>query len=83
MSSPTPESIRAQLQSVFQKVFANPSMQITDEMAAADVKGWDSVAHIDLVLAVEEAFDVEFSTTDIGKMRNIGDLIRLIEKRKS
>ena len=83
MSSLTPDSIRSKLQGVFQTVFNNPAMQISDEMAAADVKGWDSVAHIDLVLAVEEAFEVEFSTTDIGKMRNIGDLVRLIEKRKS
>ena len=46
-----------------------------------DVDGWDSLTHIRLILTVEKAFKVKFSTSEIGKMQTVGDLVTLIKAR--
>jgi acyl carrier protein len=45
------------------------------------VDGWDSLTHIRLILTVEKAFRVKFSTSEIGKMETVGDLVKLIKAR--
>jgi acyl carrier protein len=45
------------------------------------VNGWDSVSHIRLILTVERKFKVKFSTSEIGKLENVGDLVSLIKAR--
>jgi acyl carrier protein len=78
-----PLELDADLQSVFREVFNQPTLTITREMKAADVSGWDSLKHIELIVAVESRFKVKFRTAEIGRLKNIGDLIdRLGEKLK-
>jgi acyl carrier protein len=43
------------------------------------VDGWDSLTHIRLMLTVEKAFKIKFSTSEIGQLENVGDLVALIE----
>jgi len=57
------------------------SIQLTPETSAKDVDGWDSLSHIRLILTVERAFKIKFSTSEIGSMKNVGDLVELIEAR--
>jgi len=45
------------------------------------VDGWDSLAHIRLMLTVERTFKVKFSTPEIGKLANVGGLVALIETK--
>jgi acyl carrier protein len=45
------------------------------------VDGWDSLAHIRLILTVEKAFKIKLSTSEIGKLENVGDLVALIRAR--
>jgi acyl carrier protein len=45
------------------------------------VNGWDSLTHIRLLLTIEKAFKIKFSTSDIGKLENVGDLVNLIKAR--
>ena len=52
-------------------------------MTAAEVENWDSMGHIRLVLAVEEAFKIKFATPEISNFANVGDLVDLIEKKMS
>jgi len=54
---------------------------VTPELSAKDVDGWDSLTHIRLILSVEKAFKIKFTTSEIGKLQNVGDLARLIEMR--
>ena len=48
---------------------------------AEDVEGWDSLSHIQLVAAMEEAFGIEFSSREILSWDNVGDLIDSIQKK--
>lgn len=71
----------ARLTEIFQDVFDEDDLQLTPELSAKDVDGWDSLAHIRLILTVEKAFKIKFSTSEIGKLENVGDLVTLIKAR--
>lgn len=73
--------IYARLTEIFENVFDEDSIQVTPALSAKDVDGWDSLTHIRLILTVEKAFKVKFSTSEIGKLENVGDLVALIKAR--
>jgi acyl carrier protein len=73
--------IYARLTDIFQDVFDDESIIVTSDLAAKDVDGWDSLAHIRLMLTIEQAFKVKFSTSELGRLQNVGELVSLIEKR--
>jgi acyl carrier protein len=75
------QQIYAQLEEIFQNVFDEDSIQVTPQLSAKDVDGWDSLTHIRLMLAVEKAFKVKFTSSEIGKLENVGDLVGLIKTR--
>jgi len=77
----TNEEIRRKLNGVFQQVFDAPELEVGDATTAEDVPGWDSLAHVNLVVAVEKAFSVRFTTKEVKGLANVGDMIRLIERR--
>lgn len=74
--------IYAQLTTVFQDVFDDDSLEVTPGLSAKDVDGWDSLTHIRLLLSVEKKFNVKFTTSEIGRLENVGDLVTLIEAKK-
>ncbi len=71
------------LNQVFQNVFDDDEIQITPQTTAKDVEGWDSLMHVTLVVNVEKAFQVKFSSTEVASLKNVGDLLALIESRTS
>ncbi|MGA9070888.1 MAG: acyl carrier protein [Terracidiphilus sp.] len=73
--------IYVRLTDVFQDVFDEDSILLTPELSAKDVDGWDSLAHIRLLLTVERAFKIKFSTSEIGKLKNVGDLVTLVKAK--
>jgi acyl carrier protein len=73
--------ILARLTQIFEDVFDEESIKVTPELTAKDVDGWDSLTHIRLMLTVEKAFKVKFSTSEIGRLENVGDLVALIKAR--
>lgn len=75
------EEIYARLAKIFEDVFDEESINITPEMTAKDVDGWDSLTHIRLMLSVEKAFRIKFTASEIGKLENVGDLVKLIKAR--
>jgi acyl carrier protein len=74
--------IQDQAQQVFREVFENPTMIITDKTTAADIPEWDSLAHINLIIALENSFGIQFTSEEVTSMANVGDLFRLLERRK-
>ena len=74
---------RLQLQEVMRDVFSDASIEIFDEMTAKDVDGWDSIAHISLVVAVEEQFKIRLSTAEVANLKDVGSLIKLIETKSA
>ena len=62
------------LEEVFRQVFDNETLGLTDEMTASYIEGWDSVAHINLMFGIEQAFGVRFKGNELADMKNIGEL---------
>jgi acyl carrier protein len=71
--------IYQRLTKIFQDMFDEDSIELTPQLSADDVDGWDSLTHIRLILTIEKAFKVKFSTSEIGKLENVGDLVALIQ----
>ena len=55
--------------------------EITDSTLAAEVLGWDSLSHINVLLAVEKHFGVRFRNADVLRLTNVGDLQRLVDSK--
>jgi acyl carrier protein len=73
--------IYPKLTAIFQEVLFDDELTLTPMTTADDVDGWDSLAHIRLVLAVSKAFNVKFSASEIGNLKNVGELVTLIETK--
>jgi acyl carrier protein len=69
------------LTSLLQDLFDDDDIVATPELAAADVDGWDSLAHVRVILAVEKAFNVKFKAAEISAFRNVGDLASSISAK--
>ena len=59
---------------VFREIFDNEELEIHDATTALDIPGWDSLAQVKLIIALEEAFEIKFSTHEIVAMTCVGDL---------
>jgi acyl carrier protein len=70
--------ISAQLLGVFRDVFDDESLILSRELSAEQVAGWNSITHLRLMLAVQRVFNVRFSAAEIGRLRNVEDLMDLI-----
>jgi acyl carrier protein len=77
----TQPEIHQKLTDIFRNVFDNPSIQIFDATTAADIEGWDSLTHVNLIVAVEKGFKVSFTTKEVMALQSAGDLMRLIASR--
>lgn len=71
-------SIFEQLIEVFRDVFDDDELVIDATTTAQDVEGWNSLAHIRLVVSIEKAFRLRFSAAEIGNLKNVGDMVELI-----
>ncbi|MCR5221613.1 MAG: acyl carrier protein [Lachnospiraceae bacterium] len=74
------EEIYEKLNEVFRDVFDDETITVNDETTAADVEGWDSHMHISLIDAVEEEFDIRFDMKTVVKMKNVGEMVDVIEQ---
>ncbi len=75
------EEIFKKLNEVFCDVFDDPDIQISDLTTAADIEGWESLTHITLISSVEDAFDISFSMKEVVKMKNVGEMVDIIEEK--
>jgi acyl carrier protein len=66
------ETLRNQVQEVFRDVFGNDELTLTDEMTADDVDGWDSLAHLNLIIAIEKRFGIKFANAEISNLKEPG-----------
>lgn len=77
--------LQSDLQEVFRRVFDDDELVIRDGTSAADIDGWDSMAHINLIIAIEKRFGVKFSAAEIGALgrpgQNVGNMLQLLETK--
>jgi acyl carrier protein len=75
-----PAQVMDKLQGIFDKVFME-KVTVTPELCAQDVGEWDSLTHINLVVAVEKAFGIRFRTGEVANAQNVGDFVKTIIER--
>jgi acyl carrier protein len=73
--------IYLRLAGVFNQVFDDETIEVTPQLTAKDVDGWDSLTHIRLILSVEKEFKIRFTTSEIGNLENVADLVAVIRAR--
>ncbi len=77
--------IRSAFQDIFRSVFDNPTVVLKDDMSAKDFEDWDSLQHINLVIATEKRLKIRFTTAEIAKLKqpgqNIGSFVSLLEQK--
>ncbi|QWV95954.1 acyl carrier protein [Geomonas nitrogeniifigens] len=74
-------NVQATLNEVFRQVFDDEEISINPDTTANDIDGWDSLSHVNLIVAVESRFGVRFSQRELLTFRNVGDLIDSIKAK--
>ena len=76
----TKDEIWRVLTAVIREIFDDETLDVRRETTAADVAGWDSIAHVQLLIAVEERLGVRFTTGEAAGLANIGDMADYVER---
>ena len=77
LSATTFERVRA----VASDVFRVPADRLSADSSPESVENWDSMQHLNLVLAVEEKFGIQLDPEEIEQMKNIGAVAALVDKK--
>ncbi len=72
-----------QLNEVFREVFDDSSIELTPETTADDIEGWDSLSHVNLMIAVELKFGIEFTQREMTSFANVKELVECVENKLS
>ncbi|MEI7751817.1 MAG: acyl carrier protein [Candidatus Omnitrophota bacterium] len=69
------------LNKIFRQVFNDDEINIKPEMTANDVDGWDSLSYINLIVAIENGFNIAFSRKEVMSFNRVADLMKCIERK--
>ncbi len=67
--------ILGKLKDILEEVLDLEDLAVTEETTANDIEDWDSIMHVEIIVAIEEEFDVKFKTAEIVKFKNLSDMI--------
>jgi acyl carrier protein len=73
--------VYSQLNEIFREVFDDDGITLTPQTTAHDVEGWDSAAHVSLIVAAEMRFGIRFRTAELDSLHNVGDFAQLIQTK--
>ena len=77
----TEQDVLDQLSGIFAEVFEAPGLIARPEMTARDVERWDSLSHIDMIVCVEERFDIRLSAREVVGLKDVGALVGLVLRK--
>jgi acyl carrier protein len=69
------------MQLVFRDTFDEDGLQLRPETTAADVENWDSLTHVNLIVALEREFKIRFTTAEVTRLKNVAELAALIDSK--
>ena len=78
MDSPT---IIKDIQPIFRDVLDLPDLQLTRQSNASNVEGWDSLAHVNLVMAIEKRYKIKIALGELQDLKNVGEMADLIVRK--
>jgi acyl carrier protein len=76
------DEIYAEVRTIIAEILDQPDLQVSADTKADEVEGWDSFNHINIVVAVEAHFGIKINTAEIEELRNVGELVELIERKR-
>ena len=68
-------AIYEKLNGIFRDVLDNEDIELADSTTAADIEEWDSLSHIQLIVAIEKGFGVKFTSLEIMRWKNVGEMV--------
>jgi acyl carrier protein len=77
------QEIMPAVQEIFREQLDDESIVLEDKTTAAEVDGWDSLMHLQLIVAIEKRFKIKFTSKEIMSWKNVGEMIDCIEKRNA
>ena len=77
----TYEQVMIEVQEIFRDISDNPTINLTAETTSDDIEEWDSLTHIQLVVAIESHFKIAFTADEIGSYNNVGEMCESIAKK--
>ena len=75
------ENIISEIEEIFRDILDEESLTLTPETTANDVDGWDSLTHIQLIVAIEKKYKIKFSSKEILSWKNVGELINSLQTK--
>jgi acyl carrier protein len=75
------QEIIEKITGIFREVFSDSNIVINEEMTANDVENWDSLTHMLMITKVEETFGVKFKLKELNKLKQVGDIISLLQEK--
>lgn len=77
----SPEQVKAKLSQILRDVFDDEMLVAEPTLTADEVDDWDSLNHIRLILTVEREFGVKFAASETTALKNVGELLGLIQAK--
>lgn len=77
----TQEDILSKVQNIFRDVLDEENISLTSQTTANDIEEWDSLTHIQLVVAIEKSFKIEFTSKEILSWKNVGEMVETIHAK--
>jgi len=75
---PSEAELYQRLTEIFHDVFSRDDIALRPDLTAKDVAGWDSFRQVEILMAVQEVFNVKFSTREMDRLANVGDLVKVL-----
>jgi acyl carrier protein len=75
------KEIFEKLNEIFIDVLDLDECELTDETSANDIEEWDSLSHIQLIVAIEKAFKIKFTSLEIMRWKNVGEMVDSISEK--
>lgn len=77
------EDLMRRLQEIFRDIFDDMLMQINRKTNTENIEAWDSLVHINLIVAIEKEFQIKFALGELQDLKDVGDLADAITKKSA
>jgi acyl carrier protein len=74
-------NIEVRIQQTLVSVFPSIDVEFKQEWGPNEIEGWDSMGHINLVMAINEEFDVSLDFDEVMTIQTVGDVISILQKK--
>ena len=73
--------VQSKISQIIRDFVEDESAKINDATTADDIEGWDSIAHVKIIVEIESQFSITFAVSEVNASENVGELIDLVMKK--